>query len=119
MSSKGKNKSKLQKQYTYLKVIYLSQPYYLFVSVALICFVLYLTKIFLSKMCILHCLLLFTIIFKPCLFRNKDYLISLLLVLYTFQNNALASVSMVILPTKTAIAFVEATGMEITAVSVL
>ena len=37
---------------------------------ALICFVLYLTKIFLSKMCILHCLVLLnSVLFKPCLFR--------------------------------------------------
>ena len=41
------------------------------VSVDLICFVLYLTKIFLSKMCILHCLVpLNSVLFKPCLFRN-------------------------------------------------
>ena len=35
--------------------LWFRQVYYLFVSVALICFVLYLRKIFLSKICILHC----------------------------------------------------------------
>ena len=42
---------------------------YLFVSVAFICFVLYLRKIILSKICILHCLVpLNIVLFKPCLF---------------------------------------------------
>ena len=41
--------------------------FYLFVSVALICFVLYLGNIVLSKMCILYCLVsLNSVIFKPC-----------------------------------------------------
>ena len=40
-------------------------------TVALSCFVLYLTKIFLSKICILHCLVLLnSVLFKPCLFRS-------------------------------------------------
>ena len=44
--------------------------YYLFVSVALICFVVFLRKIFLSKMCILHCRVpLNSVLFKPCSFR--------------------------------------------------
>ena len=48
----------------------LSYVYYLFVSVALICFVLYLTKIILSKIWLLHCLVLLnSILFKPCLFQ--------------------------------------------------
>ena len=43
---------------------------YLFVSVALICFVLNLTKIILLNICILHCLVLLnSILFKSCLFR--------------------------------------------------
>ena len=50
--------------------LFLTVIYYLFVSVALICFVLYLTEIFLSKICILHCLVLLNIVvFKPCSFR--------------------------------------------------
>ena len=44
--------------------------YYLFVSVALICFLIYLRKIILSKICILHCLVTINSVrFKPSLFR--------------------------------------------------
>ena len=50
--------------------IFDSRVYYLFVSVALICFVLYLTRIILSKICISNCfVLLNSVLFKPCLFR--------------------------------------------------
>ena len=46
----------------------------LFVSVALICFVLYFRKIFLSKMYILYCLVpLYSVLFKPCLFRATTW----------------------------------------------
>ena len=46
----------------------------LFVSVALICFVLYFRKIFLSKIYILYCLVpLYSVIFKPCLFRATTW----------------------------------------------
>ena len=49
---------------------YVVTVYYLLVSVALICFVLYLRKILSLKMCILYCLVpLNSILFKPCLFR--------------------------------------------------
>ena len=53
----------------YIKLsLRLRQVYYLFVFVALICFVL--TKIFLSKIFILHCLVLLnSVLLKPCLFR--------------------------------------------------
>ena len=56
-------------------------PITYFVSVALICSVLYLTKIVLSKMCTLHCLVpLNSVLFKPCLFR-------LLLLLLLLNHN--------------------------------
>ena len=45
------------------------QVFYLFVSVALFSFVIYLRKIILLKICILYCLVSLNIVlFKPCLF---------------------------------------------------
>ena len=45
--------------------------FHLFVSLALICFVLYLRKIILSKICILYCLVpLNSINFKHCLIQS-------------------------------------------------
>ena len=76
-SSKEQNKSKLQKQiskimfYHCMKLPVKLKVFYVFVSVALICFVLYLRKIFLSKICLLHCLVLLnSVLFKRCLFLS-------------------------------------------------
>ena len=55
---------------------------------ALICFVLYLTNIFLSKIHILHCLVsLNSVLFILCLFRFTLELVLGLLVLGLFNNN--------------------------------
>ena len=55
-----------------IQVYYLFAVYYLFVSVALSCFVLYLTKIILLKICILHCLVLLnSILLNLVYFENK------------------------------------------------
>ena len=56
---------------TDLKQLWFRYVYYLFVSVALICFVFYLRKIILWYICILHCLVPLIVLFKPCLFQFK------------------------------------------------
>ena len=53
-----------------LRLMFSSMHGKLHIIVALICFVLYLRKIILSKMCILHCLVpLNSVLFKPCLLQ--------------------------------------------------
>ena len=67
------------KQYIYI--------IYLFMR-ALICFVLYLTKIILSNICILHCVVLLNrVLFKPCLVRFIIYLYLHLFIRLSIDDN--------------------------------
>ena len=67
--------------------LWFRQVYYLFVCVALICFVLYLTKIFLSKMCILHCLVpLNSVVLGVVIYLFKFFCVFLNLVLFRYPG---------------------------------